>query len=387
MKAIPTDVQALVGRLSNLHEIFRVQCEILAHGEECVEPLAALLLSEPSGFPEPRVAAAECLGAIGGDKAIAALIRVLDYHDLKILGPVQRFAEETVRNTAARRLSRFTSQVVCDSLLAALRRDHLIGAGQSLAALGDTRAIPYLIDCLEDDYKKEKATEALREFGHVAVLFLCESVQQPRFVQGVEPPLSLERRARVAELLGELKAHEAVSALDIGRRDENKEVRIASAVALVQLGITTQEVIGQLIAGLENQDFTMRNRCAEGLKNAGTKAIPLLADAAGGQVIHFASHGGLRLSLSARLVAIKILGLIPDASAAASLMYQLKDPEEIVRYRSVAALDNFKDAQVRKALEQVMYHDPSRRVRMRAREVLQTATKGKLGESDLTILD
>jgi HEAT repeat protein len=375
------DIQALVARLNNLHEIFRVQGEILSHGDECIEPLTALLLSEPSTFPEPRVAAAECLGAVGGDKAIAALIRVLDYHDIKSLGPVQRFAEETVRNTAARRLSRFTSQIVCDSLLAALRRDRLIGAGQALAALGDTRAIPYLIDCLEDDYKKEKATEALREFGHAAVPFFSEAVQQPRFVQGVEPPLSLERRARAAELLGELKAHEAISALDIGRRDKNEEVRIACAVALVQLEITTQEVIGQLIAGLENQDLTIRNRCAEVLHNAGTKAIPILADAVGGQLIHFGPQGELCLSLSARLVAIKILGLVPDDSAIRCLMNQLKDPEEIVRYRSVAALNNFKDSQVRKALEQVMHHDQSRRVRMRAREALQTATNGNLAKA------
>jgi hypothetical protein len=69
----PSEIQALVARLNNLHEIFRVQAEILSHDEEVVEPLTALLLSEPSTFPEPRVAAAECLGAIGGDKAIAAL--------------------------------------------------------------------------------------------------------------------------------------------------------------------------------------------------------------------------------------------------------------------------------------------------------------------------
>ena len=152
------EAQALVARLNNLHEIFRVQGEILAYGEETVEPLAELLLSPPSTFSEPRVAAAECLGAIGSDKAVGALIRVLDCHDLETLGPVQRFAEDAVRNVAARRLAQFGSPKVSDSLLLALQSNHLIGAGQALAHLGDTRAIPYLIECLEDDYKKEKAT-------------------------------------------------------------------------------------------------------------------------------------------------------------------------------------------------------------------------------------
>jgi hypothetical protein len=50
MQALNTDLRALVGRLNNLHEIFRVQGEILAYGEQAIEPLSALLLSEPSGF-------------------------------------------------------------------------------------------------------------------------------------------------------------------------------------------------------------------------------------------------------------------------------------------------------------------------------------------------
>jgi HEAT repeat protein len=369
------EMQALVGRLNNLHEIFRVQGEILAHGQECVEPLSGLLLSEPSSFPEPRVAAAECLAAIGGDKAIAALIRVLDYHNLDRLGPVQRFAEETVRNAAARKLSRFVSQTVCDCLLQSLQRTHLIGAGLALADLGDTRAIPYLIECLEDDYKKEKATEALRQFGNIGVPFLCEAIQRPRFVQGVEPPVSRERRCRAAELLGELRAPEAVSALDVGVRDENIEVRIKSSAALVQLGIAKREVLTQLIAGLETEDLMMRNSCSEALQKAGAKAVPLIAAVVGGQAIRVAPSVELRLSLNARLVAIKILGLIPDASATIALINQLNDLDEIVRYRTVAALDNFDVPEVRKALEQLGHKDPSGRVRMRARELLQRSAQ------------
>lgn len=68
MNARPTEIQTLVARLNNLYEIFRVQAEILSHGEEIVKPLAGLLFSEPSTFPEPRVAAAECLGIMGGGR-------------------------------------------------------------------------------------------------------------------------------------------------------------------------------------------------------------------------------------------------------------------------------------------------------------------------------
>jgi HEAT repeat protein len=375
MEVVDTEVRALVGRLNNLHEIFRVQAEILSYGEEIVEPLAALLLSEPSTLPEPRVAAAECLGAIGGDKAVNALIRVLDCYDLRNLGPVQRFAEEMVRNAAARRLPRFRQPQVIEALLASLKRDHLIGAGQALAQLGETRAISYLIQCLEDDYKKEKAMEALRCFGQAAVPYLCEAVERPRFVEGLEPPLSQERRSRAAELLGQLKAQEALPALEAGLHDESETVCIASSVALAGLGIATEEVLCQTIAGLENPDLMVRKDCEEALQQVGGMAVPLLAEVAGGETIHVPRDNEVRLSLSGRLTAIKLLGLIQEAAAVLCLINLLKDPEEIVRYRSVAALQNFAHAQVRAALERVAREDSSRRVRERAREALQMLAK------------
>jgi hypothetical protein len=75
------------------------------------------------------------------------------------------------------------------------------------------------------------------------------------------------------------------------------------------------------------------------------------------------------------LVAIKILGSIPHATAVRCLMNQLHDPEEIVRYRTVAVLEKASDTRVRAELEQVMRNDPSRRVKMRAREALHSFTK------------
>ena len=371
------EAQALVARLNNLHDIFRVQGEILAYGQETVEPLAELLLSPPSTFSEPRVAAAECLGAIGGDKAVDALIRVLDYYDLETLGPVQRFAEDAVRNVAARRLAQFGSPKVSDSLLLALQRNHLIGAGQALAHLGDTRAIPYLIECLEDDYKKEKAIVALRQFGQAAVSYLCEAIERPRFVQGVEPPLSQERRSRAAELLGHLKAREALPALEAGLHDESESVRIACSVALAGLGMITEDGLAQLIAGLEDPDLLVRKNCEEALQRVGSKAVPFLTEVARGYAIHVPRDNKVRLSLNGRLVAIKLLGLIQEAAAVLCLRDLLKDRDEIVRYRSVAALENLKDSEVQTALERTAREDSSKQVRMRASEVLQMSMKEK----------
>jgi HEAT repeat protein len=375
MENRPTEIQALVARLNNLHEIFRVQTEILSCGEATVEPLAQLLLSAPSGFPEPRVAAAECLGAIGGDKAVDALIRVLDYYDLEILGPVQRFAEETVRNVAARRLAQFDCSKVRDALLLALQRNHLIGAGQALAHLGDARSIPYLIDCLEDDYKKEKATTALRRFGGAAVAYLCKAVERPRFVEGVEPPLSQERRSRAAELLGYLKAEEAVPILESRLHDDSRVVRIACSLALTELGQATEEVLAQMVSGLDDSDSAVRMDCEEGLQKAGAKAVPLVAAIAAGQAIHLPGEEEFNLTQIGRLAAIKILGLTRSPEAVLCLIKLLKDADEIVRYRAVAALGNFTGAEAREILERVAREDPSKRVRMRAKEALQILSR------------
>jgi HEAT repeat protein len=67
---------------------------------------------------------------------------------------------------------------------------------------------------------------------------------------------------------------------------------------------------------------------------------------------------------------IKLLGLMRDAAAVHCLIDLLKDRDEIVRYRSVAVLENFKDSEVRAALERVAREDSSKRIRTRAREAL-----------------
>jgi HEAT repeat protein len=221
----------------------------------------------------------------------------------------------------------------------------------------------------------------LRQFRHTAVPLLCAALQEPRFVLGVEPPVSAERRCRAAQLLGELKAEEAGVALNARLREENVEVRNASAVALAQLGFATRNVIVQLLAGLDDPDLFVRKSCEEGLQKASIEVIPLLAQAVSGKPIHAGPQDELCLTLSARLVAVKILGSIPDVAAVHCLVNQLKDPEEMIRYRTVAALEKLNYPEIRPALEQVARSDWSRRVKMRARDALQTFIKRNVAKA------
>lgn len=367
---------ALVARLHNLHEIFRVQGEILCHGEEVIEPLVDLLLSPSSTFPQPRVAAAECLGIIGSERAIEALIRVLDHNDLQTIGPVQRLAEETVRNAAARQLGRFSLPRVVDALLTSLQQDHLIEAGVALAQLGEVQAIPYLLECLEDDVKKEKATEALRCFGLAAMPALQDALCQPRLIDGMEPPVSQQRRARAAELLGELSAREAIPALRDRLRDENSRVRLECALALTSLlGAEAREAVTSLIVGLSDQDFLIQTRCEEALQVVGEMAVPALVQAAQGLPLPLPAGTEESIILRGRLAAIRLLGKIGDREVLAPLCALLQDPEAQVRSEAILTLRGSSDPQVRAALEHTARSDHSEAVRSVARAALRQRRK------------
>jgi hypothetical protein len=140
-----SDVRALVNRLNQLHEGWKVQCELIALGQEAVVPLVRLLLSPPSIFPQLRRWAAEALGIIGGDQALEGLCKVLSYHDVIAADPVVRLAEETVRNCAAEQLERLGDPRAIAPLLQALRRQPLPAAAQALASLAVDAAIPVII--------------------------------------------------------------------------------------------------------------------------------------------------------------------------------------------------------------------------------------------------
>ncbi len=372
METRQTKIRELVGRLNNLHEIFRVQGEILSWGEETIEPLTELLLSPPSTFPEPRVAAAECLGTMGGDKAIDALIRVLDYHDVLGLGPVQRMAEDTVRNAAARQLTRFRQAHVIDALLSSLGRDHLIGAGEALAALGETSAIPYLIECLEDDVKKRRASEALLSFGHTVVPYFQEAVLRPRLIEGIEPPLSQERRARIAELLAQLKAYEALPALENGLLDNSSQVRIACAIALSEIkGAEAGDAIPQLIAGLEDSEVFVRINCEEALEKIGSAALSLLARATAGEPLRVPHSEETRLSVRGRATAVKLIGKIGEPESVPFLIPLLDDPELMVRQAALMALGHFSDQRAEAGVLRAATEGPSNSIRITARAILK----------------
>jgi HEAT repeat protein len=371
-----SDVQALVNRLNQLHDGWKVQCELIALGQEAVMPLVQLLLSPPSIFPQPRCWAAEALGIIGGNQAVEGLCRVLSYHDVTGADPVVRLAEETIRNCAAEQLERLGDPRAIAPLLQALRRHPLPAAAQALASLDVDAAISLTICYLEDDFVRDRMASALLAFGPKIVDPLIETLHQRRTLEDEEAPGSIGRRAAAASLLGELGDARAVGALRPLLKECALEVRVEAAVALTQLaeGTVFAAAVSSLIGCLAAEHPRVRARAEEGLHHAGLPAvlhmvqtleetimiekdgvtvplphetlvriIRLLADTPNPEVTNVLRSIAIDSNVEIRAETIRAMGRLRDPEGISLLIYALrKDDDPRVRATAAEALGMFR---------------------------------------------
>jgi HEAT repeat protein len=353
------DPRALVARLEDLPAIFRVQGEILAYGRAAVPALAAFLLGRSSVLPEARAAAAECLGALGGEEAIAALVGVLTHHDMRSLTPAVRMAEETVRNAAARALGRRQAREAVPALLAALGEQRLIGAGAALAAMREMTALPGLVRLLEEPSHNE-AAELLASFGTEAVPALCAALNERTGGEGFETPSSAQRRSLAAELLGRAGGTEAEAALRRRVDDPSPRVRIAATLALARLG-STGAAFAAVAAALADDDVTVQSEMVQILAAAGREAGPSLARLV---------EDDTALP-RARSVAAWLLARSPDPAAVPSLIRALAASDPQLRCAVVRALAAFPESAEAAEAIRAARRDPSPAVRDTARRLLR----------------
>jgi HEAT repeat protein len=281
MKPAGLTPEEMVAGLEDLQRGPQVQLLLIAMGEAAVGPLARFLLGPPGLHPHPRMLAAEALGAIGGPRAIAALISALLAEDFAGLPDVLKLSEEAVRNCVARELGRSGARRAVEPLLEALGRFHLIEAGCALARFREARAVALLVERLEDSFVRERALEALLEFGPEAVGPLIESLGRRRSREGVELRPSVERRSVSLRLLGELRQPRAARAVARCLSEDTPEVRVAAAVALARLapGIRSSEVARALLEGLRSPDPTVVEQCVEALVWTGSVIVATIVDA------------------------------------------------------------------------------------------------------------
>jgi HEAT repeat protein len=359
-----TDAPAavLVQGLDDLQRGVEFQLLLICRGQEAIEPLARFLLGPPSLHAQPRILAAEALGAIGGPAATDALIAALLAGDLAALPLTYRLPEEAVRNRIARELGRLGDPAAVEPLLDALIRFHLVEAGAALLSFGDARAVSPLIECLEDDFLRERAAAVLFEFGPSAADALAVALEQSR---EAETRRSIVRRATCARLLGEIGAAGVEPVLRARLADGEPLVRTAAAVALAHLlgPGSGDEVVGRLVEGIDVDHVRLRDDCAEALAEVGTAAIPRIVAAFTRGVEREEGRGERMPGAGVRTLA-RTLGQLGPAGARA-LAELLDHPRCFVRALAVANLGQLEPDRAGSLIGRALC-DPDRRVRRTA---------------------
>jgi len=259
----------LVEGLNDVHKGETIQSRLISLGRNAVAALEAFMLRSPGNL-RPRGLAVEALTVIGGQEAFDALVRSL-FAFTGIDDPVIALEEEAVKNIIAAQLKHF-GKVASEPLMKALTEQHLIGAGESLAELGEKRAIPYLVNMLEDSFKRQRAAEALLKFGSDAIEELLKTIRNRRIENDFEPLPSIERRSEAAKLLGLIGNRRCIPALLEFLDDEQEPVRFETAISLLILTgeKAPQKAMEVIKSSINKLTFEKKSRAEEALCSMNT---------------------------------------------------------------------------------------------------------------------
>jgi HEAT repeat protein len=234
------------------------------------------LLSNEDQFV--RRGAAETLGYFGGQKAVNALIKVLNCDEesfvrgsaaeaLGQIGDEQAVGDliEAFRNIEAgyrwhmeNALAALGNEQVVDYLIEALReknRDVRLHAATTLGRIGNEKAVDPLIEALKDDgYSPFHAAEALIKIGNEKAVDATVKALNSQ---------SGEVRQQIAEALGKSENGNAVDALVEALISEDQYAAYRSAEMLVKIG--NEKAVDAMIKALNSRDSDMRRRAARAL--------------------------------------------------------------------------------------------------------------------------
>ena len=388
---------SLVERLKNLHDGPRVLPEVIRLGEAAVPALEVILRGPSQAVPHSRCFAADALGAIGTPDSTAALVAALRDSIARNPDPISLEAESVVIDRIAEHLGFCPRVEVAEALLEALHRRPYPGCARSLGRLRESRAIPLLIECLNDDVARPAAVEALRCFGRVASEALCRMFVETRLSSGLEAPSRIDGRAAAVRLLGELIDSRAAPAyaeavLRGSLCERHRKVRLEAALAMARRGGAMAERASATLAlALDEPDWARTEEIARALVKMGSaaeeivvaliSAVPMdesgrrrrlrAAEVAGR--LHAKSAVAPLCALARapdpklRLSAVTALAQIPSA-AAVQLDRFVSDPTALVRRRAVEALRGRQALDVNRAA--VLVGDSDRGVRQLARATL-----------------
>ena len=286
--------------------------------------------------------AAEVLGRLGDDRAIAPLVNAL------------RDEDSVVWRRAAEVLGELSDEQAVGPLICVLEDEASIvrrRAAEVLGKIGHERAIEPLINAFRDDdpVVRRRAAKALGQIGAeraVGPLIAALADKDPSIRRGaiealgtiLEVPQLVDLASEAksvrqsgARALGQLGDKRAVEPLIATLRDRDPSVRLRAAEALGQLG-DKRAVEALIVATIRNRDPSVRRRAADALGKlkAEQSVEPLINALQDDDPV-------------VRLQAAEALGRLKDERAVEPLINALQDDDPAMRLQAAEALGRLRD--------------------------------------------
>ena len=277
------------------------------------------------------------------------------------------FEEAATRTRAAQSLGFRGQKEAFEPLLRRLRRPEedpgVRGAiYAAFGALGDRRAIPALVGCLETEQRQELRGDCVAALGRLAA-----SETLPRLLTALREDSSILVRSRVVDALGDFSDDRAVTALSMLLSEgRNRSLRQRAIRALGRTG--SDKAAKPLLAALESADSGRE-------QTELVDALGLLGSAEAGGPLTELLRSTEDAPLRARIVVA--LGAIRDGSAYPTLVALLGDDVLAVRYFAVTALRDLGEAEAA---------GPINTLSLSISEKLQARTVTELFDDPLTTL-
>lgn len=260
-QVLPDEIRKKLGELYHLDEVLK---ELVALGNNAVEPLGEYLAASPEVIPQARVTAVRALGLIGTKPALEQLKRALFKHELKDIHPVLAESEYVVKNAVIEEfLQQCSDKPFCD-FFDAFRRYRLPAAIRAIVKYRILKAIPLLVEGLEDDVLAARAAKALRQLGKEAVPVLLQALLVKHSSdEGIESRISRQRRILIVATLGDIGDKTAKPILTQMMEEPDPNLAGIAIAALIKIDFSHSSLkeARLLLKAAFSHEWTVREQC------------------------------------------------------------------------------------------------------------------------------
>lgn len=200
----PDLIQSLILHLDSIASGDAALQSLVAIGADAIQELETFLVhGRPRSLSLARCRAVKALGSLN---ARDSLLRYLEHYKAPS-DAVVLFAEDAVRTAVADELLTWKAEVVYVALLKASQERATTGLIHAVGEFHDTRSLPLLFLCLEDDICRQEAELALRKIPEETIQYSLAYLSGETNLRNSGP--TTQRRLRsVLRLLIEMTSHD-----------------------------------------------------------------------------------------------------------------------------------------------------------------------------------